>query len=83
MTHIPHQLHQEFPDQAKLLKQLALEDQHFARLCDDYHMVNRDIHRAETDVQPTDDFTMQDMRKRRLALKDEIWHRLKAARAHT
>ena len=82
MPHTPHELAEEFPDQVKLISHLKSEDPHFARLCDDYHMINRDVHRAETDIQPTDDLTLQDMRKKRLALKDDIWHRLKAARTN-
>ncbi|MDY6859393.1 MAG: YdcH family protein, partial [Pseudomonadota bacterium] len=45
---------------------------HFAKLVDEYHEVNRAIHRAETNVEPTDDFHDAEMRKTRLTLKDQI-----------
>lgn len=72
MTHTPHELHEEFPDQAQRISELKSADAHFARLADDYHEINRAIHRAETDVEPTDDLHMAEMRKKRLHLKDQI-----------
>lgn len=79
MTHTPHDLHEEFPDQIDVLHDLKTSDAHFAKLCDDYHDINRAIHRAETDVEPTDDLHMITMRKTRLGLKDAIAAALRAA----
>jgi uncharacterized protein len=79
MTHTPHDLHEEFPDQIDVLHDLKTSDAHFAKLCDDYHDINRAIHRAETDVEPTDDAHMITMRKTRLGLKDAIAAALRAA----
>ena len=79
MPHTPHQLHEEFPDHTETMHQLKSDNAHFAKLCDDYHDVNRAIHRAETDVAPTDDLHMTAMRKDRLALKDQISAALRAA----
>ncbi|WP_439155672.1 YdcH family protein [Yoonia sp.] len=72
MSHTPHELHEEFPEHAATLHRLKETDPHFAKLSEEYHTVNRAIHRAETDVEPTDDLHMAEMRKQRLALKDEI-----------
>lgn len=72
MSHTPHELAEEFPDQIDAMHALKETDAHFAKLFDDYHVVNRSIHRAETDVAPTDDFHMAEMRKERLSLKDQI-----------
>jgi uncharacterized protein YdcH (DUF465 family) len=76
MTHVPHELAEEFPHQQEEISALKAKDVHFARLCDAYHEINRSIHRAETNVEPTDDFHMQEMRKTRLSLKDQIASRL-------
>ena len=54
------------------ISDLKTKDAHFARLFDEYHVVNRAIHRAETNVEPTDDYHMLEMRKQRMHLKDEI-----------
>lgn len=72
MSHTPHELNEEFPQQAEQMTALKLSDTHFAKMSDDYHTLNRAIHRAETDVEPTSDDNMQKMRRERLALKDQI-----------
>lgn len=72
MSHVPHDLHEEFPGQADKLHALKLKDAHFARLADAYHEVNREIHRIETNVAPASDETLEDFKKKRLKLKDEI-----------
>jgi uncharacterized protein len=73
MSHTPHELAQEFPEHVAKMHDLKTTDAHFGRLFDAYHEVNRAIHRAETDVEPTDDAHMETMRKQRLRLKDEIY----------
>ena len=78
MSHTPHELAEEFPEHADKMHQLKQSDAHFAKLFDAYHDVNRAIHRAETNVEPTDDFHMEQMRKERLKLKDEIYGMLAA-----
>ncbi|MEZ5811250.1 MAG: YdcH family protein [Rhizobiaceae bacterium] len=73
MSHVPHELAEEFPEHVDKMHALKGENAHFAKLFDEYHELNRAIHRAETDIEPTDDFHMEDMRKNRLRLKDEIY----------
>jgi uncharacterized protein YdcH (DUF465 family) len=80
MTHTPHELAEEFPAEADAIHTLKLENAHFAKLCDEYHTINRDIHRAETNVEPTDGLHEQEMRKTRMVLKDQIWGALQAAK---
>lgn len=79
MSHTPHELHEEFPEYAEKMTELKVADGHFSKLADDYHEVNRAIHRAETNVEPTDQFNEEEMRKKRAALKDEIYRILSAA----
>lgn len=78
MSHVPHELTEEFPDKAEKIHALKLADSHFARLVEDYHEVNRSVHRAETRVDAVDDAAETAMRHKRLALKDEIFRRLSA-----
>ena len=73
MSHTPHELAEEFPTHVDAMHKLKIEDSHFAKLFEEYHDINRAIHRAETNVEPTDDFNEADMRKQRIALKDQIW----------
>ncbi len=73
MSHTPHELAEEFPEKVELMSQLKQTDAHFARLADEYHEVNRVVHRAETNVEPMEELAEVDLRKKRAALKDEIW----------
>ncbi|WP_269583082.1 YdcH family protein [Roseibium sp. Sym1] len=79
MSHVPHELHEEFPEAADALHTLKTNDAHFARLADDYHTVNRQVHRIETDVEPASDEVLEDLKKKRLHLKDQIAAQLAAA----
>ncbi|MGD1926403.1 MAG: YdcH family protein [Paracoccaceae bacterium] len=72
MSHTPHELAEEFPDKVDAMHALKESDAHFRKLFDEYHDVNRAIHRAETNVEPTDQFNEENMRKQRMRLKDEI-----------
>lgn len=78
MSNTPHELHEEFPEFAEKMQALKTTDAHFAKLADDYHELNRAVHRAETNVEPTDQFNEEEMRKKRAALKDEIYRMLSA-----
>jgi len=78
MTHTPHELHEEFPEHADKIHELKISDAHFARLSDEYHEINRAVHRAETNVEPVEELTEVDMRKKRALLKDEIYRLLSA-----
>lgn len=73
MGHTPHELTEEFPSHAETIHSLRETDSHFARLHDDYHQVNRAVHRAETNVEPVGETAEHEMRKERARLKDQIW----------
>ncbi|NIZ60119.1 hypothetical protein DL239_03905 [Sedimentitalea sp. CY04] len=73
MKNTPHELAEEFPDKVSVISALKQSDAHFAKLADEYHEVNRAVHRAETKVEPVADLAEVDLRKTRAALKDEIW----------
>lgn len=79
MSHTPHELLEEFPQHAARIHHLKTTDSHFARLFEAYHDINRAVHRAETGIEPVDDFTDQKMRRERMALKDEIAAMLSAS----
>jgi len=73
MSNTPHELAEEFPAHIENMHKLKTENTHAARLFEEYHEINRAIHRAETNVEPTDDFNEETMRKKRMVLKDQIW----------
>lgn len=78
MSHTPHELHDEFPEHAERISQLKQVNAHFARLADDYHDINRAVHRAELNIEPVEGLAEMDMRKKRVALKDELYRMLVA-----
>lgn len=72
MSHVPHELAEEFPQQIELMRNLRSSNAHFTRLADEYHSINREIHRIEAGVEPASDGRTEDLRKVRIRLKDEI-----------
>jgi uncharacterized protein len=72
MSNTPHELHDDFPDKAEAIHALKTSDPHFARLAEEYHDINRAVHRAETLVEPVGDAEEATLRRRRMQLKDEI-----------
>lgn len=79
MGHTPHELHEEFPAQAAAITRLKTSDPEFAALAEAYHEVNRAIHRMETEVETVSDEVLEETKKKRLALKDQVAARLAAA----
>ena len=79
MSHVPHELPEEFPDKIQAMHDLKMSDAHFQRLAEEYHELNRQIHRVETGVEPTSEQFETELRKKRLYLKDEIASILAAA----
>ncbi|KRS12293.1 hypothetical protein XM53_11640 [Roseovarius atlanticus] len=73
MSHTPHELHDDFPDMADRISALKISDAHFARLMEEYHTVNRQVHAAETNVTPVSPAAETDLRKTRARLKDELY----------
>ncbi|WP_137700171.1 YdcH family protein [Marimonas lutisalis] len=73
MSHTPHELHEEFPEFAEKMTELKTSDAHFAKLADEYHELNRAVHRAETNVEPMEELAEVELRKKRAHLKDEIY----------
>jgi uncharacterized protein YdcH (DUF465 family) len=79
MSHTPHELAEDFPADAERIGALKQTDAHFARLVEEYHEINRAVHRAETNVEPVSEAHESDLRRRRMQLKDEIRRLLQAA----
>lgn len=73
MTHVPHEIADEFPEHKDLIHELKSVDAHFSKLLDAYHEVNRAVHRMETNIEPVAQETEEDARKHRMKLKDEIY----------
>lgn len=73
MTHVPHELAEEFDVHKDTIHDLKMNDSHFAKLSDEYHDLNREIHRIETGITPAADDFEKELRRKRVALKDQIF----------
>ena len=73
MSHTPHELAEEFPGHVDKMHELKQSDAHFARLFDEYHEVDHEVHRIETGVENTSDDYLEECKKVRLHLKDELY----------
>jgi uncharacterized protein YdcH (DUF465 family) len=77
MTLEKHDLHHEFPEFEKEIHHLKMNDNHFARLFKDYHEVDQEVHRIEQGVENTSDEYIEQRKKQRLKLKDQLFVMLK------
>ncbi|KAA3649854.1 YdcH family protein [Denitromonas sp.] len=68
-----HDLHTEFPEYREAIHALKVSDSHFSRLFDRYHEVNRHVVRIEVEAQVATDPELEDLKKERLKLKDELF----------
>jgi uncharacterized protein len=72
-----HDLIHEFPEQKEKIHELKTHNHHFRKLFDEYHTVNNDIHRIETGAEETTDQVLNDLRLKRVHLKDQLYQILK------
>ena len=74
-----HDLVHEFPEYREKITDLKTSDNHFARLFEQYDDVTHAVYRAETEVESTTDEHLEEMKKERLFLKDQLFDILKQA----
>ena len=70
--HTPNELTEIFKRDRDLITRLKGTDGHFARLADEYHEVNRQVHRIEAETEAASDERTEALKKQRLGLLDEI-----------
>ncbi len=76
MSHVPHEIPEEFPEYKDKIHDMKMNNGHFARLFDEYHELNREIHRIEAAGINTSDEEFENLKLVRLRLKDEIYQML-------
>ena len=70
--HTPNELTEIFKRDRDLLTTLKADNAHYARLADEYHEVNRQVHRIEAETEAASDDRAEALKKQRLGLLDEI-----------
>jgi uncharacterized protein YdcH (DUF465 family) len=74
-----HDLVHELPEHRDMIHQLKTTNNHFARLFEEYHEVDHEVHRIETGVENTSDDYLDERKKVRLHLKDELYRMIQQA----
>ena len=75
-----HDLHHEFPEYAEAIHSLKVGNKHFARLFDEYHALTSQVEAIEDRDSPVADAALEDLKKLRLKLKDELYAMLQAGK---
>jgi len=66
-----HDLHHEFPQYESKIHDLKMSNNHFKKLFDEYHFIDKQIHGIESSQVFTDE-ELNEMRMKRLHLKDQL-----------
>ena len=74
-----HDLRHDLPEHADTIHQLKVSNNHFAKLFDEYHHIDREVRRIEQEIEVRSDVATEDLKKKRVLLKDEL---LVMIRAH-
>lgn len=73
-----HRLAEEFPEFKDRIHELKVKDQHFARLYEEYQQIDDEVYRIEEQIEtPSDEYT-EELKKKRLQLKDQLFDILKS-----
>ena len=71
-----HSLYDDFPEYHDRIKQLKLENETFARLATEYHQLDHHVYGLERRNIPTSDQHVEELKVRRVHLKDELYQML-------
>jgi uncharacterized protein YdcH (DUF465 family) len=78
MSHVEHELPQKFPEKIDKMREMKMSDAHFSRLYDEYHEINRRVHRIEARGVDRSESFFEDLKKKRIFLLDELTQMLMA-----
>ena len=77
-----HELQREFPEFLDVMQALRASDSSFNQLFDEYQSLTGQVERLEEEDVPVDDFTIEEMKKTRVKLKDKMYKLLVAHRTN-
>jgi len=75
-----HDLVHEFPEHRETIHNMKMNDGHFAKLFDEYHGVTNEVEKLERADVPVDDTVFEDLKKKRVSLKDELYRMIVSAK---
>lgn len=68
-----HDLIHELPEHKERIHQLKISDEYFAKLFDEYHELDHEILRMEEGIETPSDDVLEELKKKRLYLKDQLF----------
>ncbi|MBI2469617.1 MAG: DUF465 domain-containing protein [Planctomycetes bacterium] len=77
MQHEHHDLIHEFPEYREQIHNLKTTNEQFRELFDAYHKIDREVYRVENNIEPRAAVALEELKKRRLAIKDELFRILR------
>ena len=75
----PHELAKDFPQFTDVIRNLDLSDETFHQVFTEYSKIDQDIVNAELENPPMADAFLEQLKFRRVRLKDYLFQRLAAA----
>lgn len=63
----------EFPQFKEKIHRLKMADHHFKHLYEQYQALDREIYRIEEQIETPSDAYTEEMKKKRVALKDQLY----------
>jgi hypothetical protein len=76
-----HDLAHEFPEHLEAMKNLKVNDILFSKKFAEYHGITDEVERLEKADIPVNDLLIEEMKMRRVVLKDELYRALVAHQA--
>ncbi len=73
----PHDLAHELPEHREQIMRLQARDADFRQLLASYNMLDRELQDIQLSGTPIDDRHFETLKKRRLALKDTLFERVR------
>ncbi len=77
MSDLNHSLYADFPEFRDRIQQLKHENAEFARLASEYHKLDHNVRGLEMSQVPTTDQRYDELKRRRVQLKDELYRMLR------
>ena len=71
-----HPLYREFPEHRETIKRLKAGDDRFRQIFEEYHTLDESIYRIEEEIDFATDQEIEDLKIRRVWLKDQLYRAL-------
>ena len=72
-----HDLIHELPEHKDRIHELKVSNEHFKKLFDEYHELDHEVLRMEEGIETPSDEVLEEVKKKRLNLKDQLYRIIK------